>query len=82
MEDYEQINSQNPRYLEYWKAQRSLCNLAIEKKRQESFEIHQNDDHLFQIEELEQESELYLESLSIKDLLKMQTELDSNIKNN
>ena len=77
MEDYEHIKNK-PRYIDYWKAQRSLCELALEKKSQFS----EVDDKLFEIDEIEDDSELYLQGLNNKELVSMQQQLAHNLKTN
>lgn len=77
MEDYEHIKNK-PRYIDYWKAQRALCELALEKKSYFS----EVDDKLFEIDEIEDESELYLQGLSNKELVLMQQQLAHNLKTN
>lgn len=79
MYDYEQIKGDNSKYLSYWKAQRSLCSLAIERKKQEN---QQTDEKLFEVSEIEEESEAYLESLPNKDLNSLIHELQHSLQTN
>jgi len=79
MYDYEQIKGDNSKYLSYWKAQRSLCNLAIERKKQG---YQETDEKLFEVSEIEEESEAYLDCLPNKDLNSLMHELQHNLQTN